>query len=266
MRSWGTENAVYRLGDDLAVRLPLTAGAAAGLDVQATWLPVIGRAVSIDTPSVVAVGEPGHSYPHRWGVMRWLPGVDGLHRTATWSMTDAETLSQFVVQLRAIDAGGFPRPTSPGARGLEISGRDGGFRAALARCEGLFDVRRAAAVWADALAAPVWSGREVLLHADLIPPNMLIRRGRLAGVLDFGTLTVGDPAYDVTAAWHLFEGAARARYLDLLGADEATRRRARGLVVSGAAIAYPYYLTTNPAMIATARRGLSAVFGDPEVA
>lgn len=264
VRSWGTENAVYRLGDDLAVRLPLTAGAAAGLEKELRWLPIISRAVSIEIPTVVAEGEPGGGYPHRWAVMRWLAGVDGLDSSAVWSEQDAVTLAEFVQQLRTIDVAGFPPPVAPGARGLALAGRDAAFREALARCDGLFDLRRAAEVWDDALDAPAWSGPPMWVHADLIPPNLLIRGGRIAGVLDFGTLTVGDPAYDATAGWHLFDGAARDRYLRLIGADEAARRRARGLVVSGATIALPYYLHTNPAMVATARRGLAAVLHDSD--
>jgi aminoglycoside phosphotransferase (APT) family kinase protein len=97
------------------------------------------------------------------------------------------------------------------------------------------------------------------LHADLIPGNLLVREARLAGVLDFGAMATGDPAYDITPAWHVLDGDARARFLALSGADDATVRRARGLVVSGGVIALPYYLHTNPAMVATARRGIRAV-------
>lgn len=97
------------------------------------------------------------------------------------------------------------------------------------------------------------------LHADLIPGNLLVRDGRLAGVLDFGTVTTGDPAYDVTAAWHILDAAGRGVFLDLVGADDATCRRARGLVLSGGVIALPYYLHTNPAMVAVARTGIDAV-------
>jgi aminoglycoside phosphotransferase (APT) family kinase protein len=119
-----------------------------------------------------------------------------------------------------------------------------------------------AAVWEQALHAPGWAGRPVWLHADLLPGNLLVRDGRLAGVLDFGMVCTGDPAYDVTAAWHVFDAASRPVFLDLVGADGPTRARARGLVVSGGVIALPYYLHTNPAMIATARTGIQAVLTD----
>ncbi len=81
-------------------------------------------------------------------------------------------------------------------------------------------------------------------------------------MLDFGTIATGDPAYDVTPAWHVLDGASRAAFLEIVGADDATRRRARGLVVSGGVIALPYYLRSNPSMVATARRGIEAVLSD----
>jgi aminoglycoside phosphotransferase (APT) family kinase protein len=133
----------------------------------------------------------------------------------------------------------------------------------VARGDGLIDVERLAAVWDEALRAPGWAGRPVWLHADLLPGNLLVRDGRLAGVLDFGTICTGDPAYDVTAAWHVLDADSRPAFLDLVGADGPTRARARGLVVSGGVIALPYYQHTNPAMIATARTGIQAVLTDP---
>jgi aminoglycoside phosphotransferase (APT) family kinase protein len=117
-------------------------------------------------------------------------------------------------------------------------------------------------MWDDALAAPEWTGPPVWLHADLIPGNLLVRGGRLAGILDFGTVATGDPAYDVTAAWHVLHRASRPAFLEIVGADEATIRRARGLVVSGAVVAVPYYLHTNPTMVAIARRGVEEVLAD----
>ena len=116
--------------------------------------------------------------------------------------------------------------------------------------------------WDDALAAPAWKGPPVWLHADLIPGNLLVRDGRLAGVLDFGAMATGDPAYDVTPAWHLLDRISRPAFLEIVGADDAMRRRARGLVVSGGVIALPYYLHTNPSMVATARRGIEEVLAD----
>lgn len=112
------------------------------------------------------------------------------------------------------------------------------------------------------MATPHWNGPPVWLHADLIPGNVVLRGGGVTGVLDFGTLTVGDPAYDVTATWHLMDERNRAVFLDAVRPDDATVRRTRGLVVSGGVIAQPYYLHTNPAMVAIARHGIEQVLDD----
>jgi aminoglycoside phosphotransferase (APT) family kinase protein len=245
--SGGTENAVFRLGSALAVRMPLTPGAVGGLLKEVRWLPVVAPHLPLDVPEVVATGSPGDGYPFPWAILSWLPGEDALSGRFRSLAETAATLGRFVAGMRSVDTTGAPA----GGRGGPLAGRDEAFRSALSHCDGLVDVGQAAAIWDDALAAPAWDGPPVWLHADLIPGNLLIRDGRLAGVLDFGTMSTGDPAYDVTPAWHILDAA-----------DEPTRRRARGLVVSGGVIALPYYLHTNPAMVSTARTGLDAVFAD----
>lgn len=256
--SGGTENAVFRLGSALALRLPLTPGAVGSLLKEVRWLPVVAPRVSLDVPEVVATGSPDEGYPFPWAVLSWLPGQDALSGRFRSLEDTAAALGRFVAELRSLD----PAEGPAGGRGGPLAGRDESFRSALSQCDGLVDVEAAAAVWDDALAAPPRDGPPVWLHADLIPGNLLVRDARLVGVLDFGTVTTGDPAYDVTAAWHILDAASRPAFLSLLDADEPTRRRARGLVLSGGVIALPYYLHTNPAMVTTARTGIDAVLGD----
>lgn len=198
--------------------------------------------------------------------MRWLEGEDALSARLDSIGETAQALGQFVADLQAIDTTDAPRPGSEGfGRGLPLLGRDPSFRESLAQCDGLLDVRRVAEVWDDALAAPAWDAPPVWLHADLIPSNLLVRGGRLAGVLDFGAMATGDPAYDVAPAWHVLDRATRPAFLEAVGADDATRRRARGFVIWQGVTALPYYLHTNPSMVAMARRGIAEVLGDPEV-
>jgi aminoglycoside phosphotransferase (APT) family kinase protein len=263
MVSGGTDNAVFRLGGELALRLPLHPGGVGGLLKEVRWLPVISPHVSLPVPEIVAVGEPAEGYPFPWAVVRWLPGEDALTARPESLRDLARALGRFVAELQSIDSSQVPTPGSPGfVRGLPLAGRDETFREFAPRCVGLTDVRRAERIWDDALAAPQWTGRPVWLHADLLPGNLLLRNGRLAGVLDFGAIATGDPAYDLTPAWQLLDRASRPAFLDLVGADDAMCRRARGLIASGAVIALGYYQHTNPSMVAVARRGLDAVFAD----
>ena len=253
----GTENALYRLGDELLVRLPLTAGAARNVAREARWLEKLADALPLRIPEVVAVGEPDGTYPFSWLVQRWLPGADALHTPPRDLEEAADDLAALVHQLRA-----FGELPEPGGRGGPISVRAQAFDRALAQCEGLTDTAHARAVWEDALAAPLWDGPAVPLHADLIPSNLLVEEGRLSAVIDFGSLSCGDPAYDLIPAWFLLKARSRRRFLDAVEADEASVRRARGLVVSQSVIALPYYLHSNEIMAATARQGLAAVLAE----
>lgn len=259
----GTDNAVFRLGDDLAVRLPVHAVSVEPLRKEIRWLPVLAPHLSLPVPEVMSVGEPTEHYPFPWAVVRWLPGTDALHGAIDSMRDAAATLGRFVAELHKVPVDQAPhRGTEGFHRGGPLSDREETFRDSLARCDGLLDVPAAGAVWDDALAAPPWHGEPVWLHTDLIPGNLLVRDGRVAAVLDFGALSVGDPAYDVTPAWFVLDREARPVFRELVGVGDATWRRARGLVVSQAVIALPYYLDSHPGMVATARRGLESVLAD----
>jgi aminoglycoside phosphotransferase (APT) family kinase protein len=259
----GTDNAVFRLGNHLAIRMPVHQRSVGGLLKEVRWLPVIAPHLRLEVPEVVSTGEPSDEYPFPWAVVRWLEGEDALTGRIRSVRETAFTLGRFVTELQGIDTADAPRPGAEGfVRGLPLVGRDSTFRAALAQCGDLVNVERVRQIWDDALAAPAWDRPPVWLHADLIPGNLLLQDGRLVGVLDFGAMATGDPAYDVTPAWHLLDRDTRPAFREIVGADEATWRRARGLVVSGGVIALPYYLHSNPSMVATARRGIREAIAD----
>lgn len=261
--SGGTDNAVFRLGEHLALRMPLRPGAVGSLLKEVRWLPVLAPHLTLDVPEVVAIGHPGAGYPFPWAVVRWLAGEDALTGHVDSMHETAVALGRLVRELQGIGVTEASRPGSEGfIRGLPLDGLDSCFRAALAQYEGLVDVERVAEVWEDALAAREWPGPPVWLHADLLPGNLLVRDGRLAAVIDFGAMATGDPAYDITPAWHVLDRPSRRVFRAVTRTDDATWRRARGLVVTGV-IALPYYLQSNPSMVATARRGIDQVLADP---
>jgi aminoglycoside phosphotransferase (APT) family kinase protein len=261
--SGGTENAVFRLGDDLAVRLPLRPGAVAGLLKEIRWLPALAPHLTLAVPEVVSTGLPGRDYPYPWALVRWLPGDDAGRVPLKSLQEAAKALAEFVRELRGIDTADAPLPGTEGfGRGGPLAERDPAFRAALEQCVDLIDVPSVRAVWDGALAASAWEERPAWLHADLIPGNLLVRDGRVAGVLDFGAMATGDPAYDVTPAWFVLDGDSRPSFRRLVEADEMTWRRARGLALSQAVIALPYYLHSNPSMVTMARRAIGEVLAD----
>ncbi|MEV6872504.1 aminoglycoside phosphotransferase family protein [Amycolatopsis sp. NPDC051128] len=255
LASGGTVNAVYRLGDTLTVRLPLTAGGAADVAKERQILAALDG-LPVATPVVAAVGEPAEGYPWPWTVHGWLdgePAVEG--GPAPDSL--ARDLAEFVTALRATRADG-----PPAYRGKPLATVDEATRRAvdeLSHTDEPFDAAAARTVWAGALDAPQWTGPPCWVHADLMPSNLLLRDGRLAGVLDWATAGLGDPACDLIPAWNLLPAPARQVFRDVVGADDATWARGRGWALSMAVIQLPYYRTTNPVISANARYVLTAL-------
>ncbi len=174
----------------------------------------------------------------------------------------AGDLAGFVAAMRSITL-----PEAPEAyRGGPIASLDASTRAAIEELRGIpqegVDCDAATAAWEDALRAPDWDGPPVWLHADLMPGNLLMDRGRLTSVIDFGCMGVGDPACDLFPAWNLLPAGAREVFREALGVDDATWNRGRGRTLSQALIALPYYRRTNPAMAHTARHVIRAVLGE----
>jgi aminoglycoside phosphotransferase (APT) family kinase protein len=259
--SAGTDHAIYRLGEDMAVRLPLRPSSARQVEKEQIWLPRLAPHLPLAIPRPLGLGTPGRGYPFAWSVCAWLQGDnpgDG-DDAGGW----AEDLARFVVALHAIDATGGPPPGQHNfGRGVPLASRDAYTRDTIGRCRDLIDSDAAAQAWAADLAAPAWAGPPVWIHGDLCPGNLLAAEGRLSAVIDFGGLAVGDPACDLIVAWNLFNGPGREAYRAALGVDDATWARGRGWALSVALLQLPYYQHSNPVLAANARLTIAAVLAD----
>jgi aminoglycoside phosphotransferase (APT) family kinase protein len=252
--SSGTDNAMYRLGDDLAVRLPRIPGVAGNIDRERRLVPRLAPHLPVAVPSLVALGVPAEGYPHPWAVYRWLPGANPV----TADETLASDLAAFVHALRKVPVADAPAAN----RGVPLAARDEATRAALARSVDLVDTVALTRVWDEALRRPVWEGPPTWLHGDLTPGNVLVRDGRLSAVIDWSCAGVGDPTVDLEVAWNLLPAPAREVYRVAMGAVEVTWLRGRAWALSIAIIQLPYYLETNPALAANSRHVLAEVLAD----
>jgi aminoglycoside phosphotransferase (APT) family kinase protein len=255
----GTVNAMFRLGDDLAVRLPRTAEWAGDLERERVWLPRLGERISLRVPEPVAEGRPTDAYPLPWAVYRWVDGHQYDDGLVDDEVSAALDLARFVRELRAGSVDGAP---ATGRRPL--AELDGATRAAIVEAGDLLDRSAVLAAWDRALEAPTFTGEKVWIHTDLLRPNLLVRGGALAAVIDFGAVGVGDPAADVIPAWTVFGAAGRPRYREALDVDDGTWERARGYALTQAALIVPYYRETNPAFTASALRTIGEVLADRE--
>lgn len=260
--SAGTDNALYRLGDALAVRLPRIHWAMGQVDKEATWLPRLGPALPLAVPAVLAHGAPGAGYPYPWAVYRWLGGANAAEAPPADMSQAALDLAHFLLALQRLDTTGGPAALDHGLRGAPLAGRDADTRQAIAALGDTMDAAAATAVWEEALRAREWRRPPVWFHGDLLPGNLLVADGRLSAVIDWNGLGVGDPACDLVIAWALFAGESRAAFRAALGVDDATWARGRGHALSQALIFIPYYRHTNPLGVAYHRRTLAAVLAD----
>ena len=250
--SAGTDNAIYRVGDDMAVRLPRIRSATGQPGKEHEWLPRLAPHLPLAVPVPLAQGKPAEGYPGHWSVVPWLEGETATVERISDLGRAASDLARFVAALQRID----PADGPTAHRGAPLAARDASTREAIEALRGVIDVDAATAAWEAALAAPAWDGPPVWVHSDLLPGNLLVEHGRLSAVIDFGCLGVGDPACDSMIAWSLFSGESRDAFRAALSVDDATWARARGHALSQALIFIPYYVETNPVGVAVARHTL----------
>jgi len=255
--SSGTDNAIYRLGPEMVVRLPLIHWAVGQVEKEHTWLPKLAPRLPLAVPQPLAMGEPAAGYPWHWSVYRWIDG-DNAHPSHIADLRQtAIELAEFVAALHALECEDAPRSQ----RGVQLVTKDEDIRGAIAAMRHEFDAGALTASWDEAISAPPWDGPPVLVHGDLSDGNLLVRDGRLHAVIDFSCLGLGEPANDLDIAWELFSGESRDAYRAALGIDDATWARGRGWAIT-AVYGIPYYEHTNPGIVARARRRLAAILAD----
>lgn len=252
----GSDNALYRLGDDLLVRLPRQPGGGRRIAKESRWLPSLAGHLPVRVPEVVAVGEPGFGYPERWSIVRWLEGVP-LTAAAAAALPGAQRaqltrdLAELVLALCALPISDEAArdPALRWYRAGPLPAIDVDTRRNIDRCRELgidLDLDAAAHLWKEAVTLPQPAAALHWLHADLLAENLLLRDGRLVALLDFGGLAVGDPTVDLVCVWELLNAAGRNVFRELVPVSDETWLRGRGWALALALMTFPYYGKTMP--------------------
>lgn len=258
----GWDNRTYRLGDEMTARLPTAAGYAPAVDKEHRWLSVLAPSLPVAVPAPLAKGAPGEGYLFNWSIRRWLDG-----ETASPDRIDdlsefAASVAGFILALQRVDATGGPSAGEHSFyRGAPPAYYDDETRRSLAALDGRIDTTRASAVWDAALEA-TWSGPPVWFHGDIASGNLLVRDGKLAAVIDFGTSGVGDPACDLVIAWTMFSGDSRETFRGAVGQDPAMWARARGWALWKALITLVNDIDRDERKAAESRRVIDEVLAD----
>jgi len=257
--SSGTDNAMFRLGDDLVVRMPRIHWARGGVEHEARWLPVVGPRLPVAVPRPLATGSSGGGYPWTWSVLTWVPGTNPVLGRLREPVGLAHDLAALVLAMRALDVdGGVPK-------GGLLADRDDQVRRDIAALVDDIDVPTVTAVWDEALAGAEWSGDRTWVHGDVAPGNLLLGDDRLTGLIDFAGVGVGDPTLDLGVAWNLLPPPARAVLRADLDVDDVTWARARARALAQALVQLPYYRDTNPVLAANARHVIREVTAEARV-
>lgn len=258
----GWDNVTYRLGEELAVRLPRRQLAGDLIVNEQTWLPRIAGDLPISVPRPIRVGRPSFYYPWTWSIAAWLPGETADRQPL--ASDQATRLAEFLLALHRLPSKDAPANR---VRGVPLAVRAQAVTDRLKRLQTATDLITPAVLnaWRQAIDVPPASESR-LLHGDLHARNVLAVRGEITGVIDWGDITAGDVATDLAAVWMLFdEPSARRTCLDVYNATQAELARARGWAISFAAILLETGLVDHPRHAAMGRATFRRVSEDVDL-
>ncbi|MFF2493525.1 aminoglycoside phosphotransferase family protein [Agromyces sp. NPDC058064] len=259
----GTDNRMFRLGDELLVRMPRTTASAASLRKEREWVPRLAPQLTLRVPTTEFAGAPSPEYPAEWAIVRWIDGdVPDTGNVEGWSAFGHD-LAAFVRELHAIE---LMRATRDGGlswyRGGSLRDADEWIAPYFDGCRPLvgdeLDIGTLERWWREAVELPDSTAGPVWLHGDLRPGNLLVRDGRLHAVIDFGALSIGAPDAEHAPVWDL-PAAARDAYFAAARLDDATWLRARAWAIGVAVSGIAYYWETFPEFVTECRARLRAV-------
>jgi aminoglycoside phosphotransferase (APT) family kinase protein len=258
----GWDNRTFRLGDEMSVRLPSAARYIHQIQKEHDWLPKLAPFLPLPIPTPIAIGEPALGFPWQWSVNGWIEGETAAAGHIAHLPEFARSLAKFLMALQQIDSTHAPVP-GPGKRGGELAFYDDETRQAIellkrGRRGDNLDTEAITNVWNTALESK-WTKFPIWIHGDIALGNLLVKNGELSAVIDFGGVSVGDPACDLAIAWTAFSGESRKAFRSALNLDEATWARARGWTLWKALITHTGLSETNTIESQTSYRTITRI-------
>jgi aminoglycoside phosphotransferase (APT) family kinase protein len=232
----GHDNRTFHLGNDMTVRLPSGEAYAAQVEKELKWLPFLAQHISIPISTPIAKGGPDQNYPYVWSVNKYLPGDTLSYSNIDNLIQFADELAMFLKELQSIDTKDAPIAGKHNFyRGGDLSVYNQETKEALSQLSGYLPTKTLKYVWEHALDSK-WDKKDVWIHGDVAPGNILVANGKLCGVIDFGIMGVGDPSCDYAMAWTFFDRESRKEFMKYI--DKNTIDRARGWALWKALITY----------------------------
>lgn len=224
----GWDNRTFRLGNTMLIRLPSAARYAAQVKKEQEWLPKLSLNLSVPIPSPVVMGEPSENYPWNWSVYKWIEGDNADYQRIANLQLFASQLAQFLLELQLINTHEGPLAGAHNFyRGASLEVYNDETKHAIKELKRLIDTDIATDIWNMALKYR-WRKKPVWIHGDFSAGNILVKDGKLAAVIDFGCMGVGDPACDLVISWTFLTRESRQVFRSHLRLDQNTWSRARG--------------------------------------
>lgn len=262
INSNGTDNVIFRLGNEMCARLPLIPSASEKLNKELACLPLLPD-LPLEIPTPIASGEATKAYQSPWAVYRWIEGIEVNAAGLNDMDAAAESVAEFVRALHESDASEIPSyGQQNNFRGCPLKERDIPTRHAVEDLSDIYNVTELMDFWEKTLTISHWDNHLVLIHGDIHAGNLLMRNGNVTAVVDFGLMGIGDPAVDLIVNWSLLTKITRERFRSVLKTDDDTWFRGRGWALSTAVIALAYYRHSNHFLTKMSKRVISEVLGD----
>jgi aminoglycoside phosphotransferase (APT) family kinase protein len=258
----GWDNRTFHLGEHMLVRMPSEADYALQVEKEQRWLPKLAPLLPLPIPAPLALGEPAEGYPWRWSIYRWIEGEAAASAPISDLKNFAIDLANFLAALQKIDSTGGPL-AGPHSfyRGGALSTYDAETRQAIKVLKDKIDVNTATELWEKALAT-TWHGSPVWVHGDVSIGNLLVKDGQLSAVIDFGQLSIGDPACDLAISWTFFKDESREAFRSALNLDAGTWARGRAWTLWKALICAADLANSNAVEATQAWRIIDEVLSD----
>lgn len=243
----GWDNRTFRIGDDKLARLPSSSKYRHQVLKEYEWLPFLSSAITLDIVHPVALGKPSSIYPFHWLINKWIPGVTLASTENVDTKLVVSGLVSFLDNLQRVDTIEAPEP------GLHNFYRGGSlevYSSEMQQAISLIDdaeihlKKQLEVIWSKAIGSR-WEHDPVWLHGDLSAGNILVRDGRIAGIIDFGQAGIGDPACDLAIAWNFLNAESRISFRKHTNFDKHTWQRAMGWSAWKAAIVYSGMTDSN---------------------
>lgn len=224
----GWDNFIYRLGTKLLIRVPRRELGAQLIHNEIVWLQKLKNILPVSIPAPLNIGRPNEHYPWTWVIMPWFEGNSFLD--ADLNLSQVNKLVLFLKKLHSVNSNGAP---SNPFRDVPLSGKDKDVQQQLNELNSkLITVpEKIKELWQSLTEVQIDSP-PCLIHGDLHPGNVLIKNEQIEAIVDWGDITIGDPATDLASLWMLIKDPAlRTQAFNEYGATQNLINRSKGWAI-----------------------------------